>query len=162
MKRDPDILEEYSQVINSQLEAGIIEPVVELEKAERVHYLPHHAVVRKEAKTTKVRVVYDASCKADKHGVSLNDCLHVGPPLTPLLFEILLRFREKRIALAADIEKAFLNIEIAKTDRDVLQFLWVDDVNSDKIKPVVYRFCPRCFWRKLFSISFECNIALSS
>ena len=88
-----------------------------------------------------MRVVYDASCKADKHGVSLNDCLHVGLPLTPLLFEILLRFREKRIALAADIEKAFLNIEIAKTDRDVLRFLWVDDVNSDKIKPVVYRFC---------------------
>ena len=90
MKRDPDILEEYSQVINGQLEAGIIKPVVALEK---VHYLPHHAVVRKEAKTTKVRVVYHASCKADKHGVSLNDCLHVGLPLTPLLFEILLCFR---------------------------------------------------------------------
>ena len=39
MKRDPDILEEYSQVINSQLEAGIIESAVVLEKAEKVHYL---------------------------------------------------------------------------------------------------------------------------
>ena len=99
--------------------------------------MPHHAVVRKQAKTTKVRVVYDASCKEGKNSVSLNDCLHVGPPLTPLLFEILLRFRENRIALAADIEKAFLNVEIAKTDRDVLRFLWVDDLGSDKIMPVV-------------------------
>jgi hypothetical protein len=141
LKRDPDILEEYNQVISSQLEAGIIEPVVELEKAEKIHYLPHHAVVRKQAKTTKVRVVYDASCREGKNSVSLNDCLHVGPPLTPLLFEILLRFRENRVALAADIEKAFLNVEIAKTDRDVLRFLWVDDLGSDKIMPVVYRFC---------------------
>ena len=109
-------MEEYNQVISSQLEAGIIEPVAELEKAEKIHYLPHHAVVRKQAKITKVRVVYNASCKEGKNSVSLNDCLHVGPPLTPLLLEILLRFREKRVALAADIEKAFLNVEIAKTD----------------------------------------------
>jgi hypothetical protein len=60
------------------LQQGIIEPVLELERpGERVHYLPHHAVVRKNAKTTKVKVVYDASSKESKRAVSLNDCLHV-------------------------------------------------------------------------------------
>lgn len=49
-----------------------------------------------------------------KSGVSLNDCLHVGPPLTPLLFDILIRFREKRTAVVADIEKVFLNVEVDK------------------------------------------------
>ena len=129
LRRDPDILQEYDRIIKEQLELGIIEPVIELEKTGKVHYLPHHAVIRKEAKTTKVRVVYDASCKESKTSVSLNDCLHVGPSLTPLLFDILLRFREKRVALIADIEKAFLNVEIAKEDRDVLRFLWVNDID---------------------------------
>ena len=37
---------------------GIIEPVIELEKADKIHYLPHHAVIYRETKTTKIRVVY--------------------------------------------------------------------------------------------------------
>lgn len=141
LRREPEVLKEYDRVIKEQLEKGIIEPVVEMEGTEKIHYLPHHAVVRREAKTTKVRVVYDASSKEEKGGVSLNDCLHVGPPLTPLLFNILLRFREKRIALVADIEKAFLNVEIEGKERNCLRFLWVEDVDCETIKPVEYRFC---------------------
>ena len=37
----------------------------------------HQAVIRRDAKTTKLRVVYDASSKGGKKGTSLNDCLHV-------------------------------------------------------------------------------------
>ena len=54
-------------------------------------YLPHQAVCRENSETTKVRVVYDASCKDGKTSTSLNDCLHKGPALTPLIFDILLR-----------------------------------------------------------------------
>ena len=43
-----------------------------------------------EARTTKVRIVYDASSKEKKSGTSLNDCLHVEPLLNPLLYDILL------------------------------------------------------------------------
>jgi hypothetical protein len=82
-------------------------------------------VVRKDAKTAKVRVVYDDSCKESPKGASLNDCLHISPKLAPLLFHILLRFREKMIALVADIEKAFLNVEVDSLDRDCLRSLWV-------------------------------------
>ncbi|KAK3700757.1 hypothetical protein QZH41_010939, partial [Actinostola sp. cb2023] len=49
--------------------------------------------------------------------------------------------RESRVALVGDIEKAFLNIEVDEVDRDVLRFLWVDDVTDDKSKVNVYRFC---------------------
>ena len=61
--------------------------------------------------------------------------------MTPLLFDILLRFREKRVVLTANIEKAFLNVEIAKDDRDTLRFLWVNDVTFSTLKPVAFRFC---------------------
>lgn len=45
----------------------------------RIHYLPHQAVV-KEGRTTRIRPVFDASCK-DKNGYCLNDCLGIGPNL---------------------------------------------------------------------------------
>lgn len=121
--------------------------MVELEKATKVHYLPHQAVVRKEAATTKVRIVYDASSKGEKTDTSLNDCLHVGPFLNPLLNDILLRFRENRIALVGDIEKAFLNIGIDKEDRDSVRFLWLKDP-PDLSRVVVYRFCRVVFGLK--------------
>lgn len=64
-----------------------------------MRYLSRQAVIQKEASTTKVRTVYDASSK-EKLGSSLNACLHVGPSLSPLMFDILLRFLENRIVLA--------------------------------------------------------------
>ena len=66
LKKEPEVLMEYALIIQDQLEAGIIEREVELEKAPRVHYLPHQAVIRKESTTTKVRVVYDASSREGK------------------------------------------------------------------------------------------------
>ena len=42
------------------------------------YYLPHHAVVREEAATTKVQVVFDASAHMGE-GKSLNDVLNPGP-----------------------------------------------------------------------------------
>ena len=143
LKKDPHLLKEYDLVIQEQLRNGVIETVSDLEVPEigRTHYLPHHAFVRRDAKTTKLRVVYDASSRADGKGPSLNDCLHVGPSLSQLLFDILLRFRCNRSALIADIEKAFLNIEVDESDRDCLRFLWVDDLQKEEPMIVVYRFC---------------------
>ena len=109
-------MHKYNEVILEQLNTGIIEKVADLESAEKVYYMPQRAVIREDSDTTKVRIVYDASCKDKKSGTSLNDCLHFGPPLNPLIFSILLRFQESKIALVGDIKKAFLNIEIHPED----------------------------------------------
>ncbi|XP_018361400.1 PREDICTED: uncharacterized protein LOC108760103, partial [Trachymyrmex cornetzi] len=42
------------------------------------YYIPHHAVLKGSSLTTKLRVVFDASCKSST-GISLNECLSVGP-----------------------------------------------------------------------------------
>ena len=63
-------------------------------------------------------------------GVALNDCLYVGPPLAESIFDVLLRFRVYQVALTGDIEKAFLMVGMAEQDRDVLRFLWVDDIDN--------------------------------
>jgi len=94
--------------------------------------------VREDKSTTKLRIVYNASAR--ENGPALNDCLHTGPSLTPVILDILIRFGVQPIALVADIEKAFLMIAVKKEDRVVLRFLWVDDVNSAEPKIVEYRF----------------------
>ena len=140
LKTQPEILEQYDQVIKEQLESGVVEEVRQDQVLEpgNVHYLPHRGVVRLDRDTTKVRVVYDASSKV--FGPSLNDCLHVGPSLNPLLLDILLRFRVHEVAVTADIEKAFLNIEIDPEHRDFLRFLWVDDVDKESPEIKLLRF----------------------
>ena len=67
--------------------------------------MPHHAVVRSDKTTTKLRVVYDASARRHDQA-SLNDCLYTGPNFGQSILDILLRFRTYPVALAADIEKA--------------------------------------------------------
>ena len=109
------------------------------EKAtEGIHYLPHHAVVRHNKETTKVRVVYDASARSD--GPSLNDCLHAGPKFNQKILDILLRFRVHRVAIIADIEKAFLMVSVARKDRDALRFLWFEDAFAEQPTIVQLRF----------------------
>ena len=69
--------------------------------------MPHHAVVRSSASTTKLRAVFNASASI-KNKRSLNDHLDSGPSLLPDLTGLLLRFREFKYAFQADIKKAFL------------------------------------------------------
>ena len=98
-----------------------MEVVNEETKPDAVYYIPHHAVIRQDKSTTKLRIVYDASAKSD--GASLNDCLHAGPALTQSIFDIMLRFRNHRVAFVGDIEKAFLMVHVNETEKDVLRFM---------------------------------------
>ena len=71
---DNNLLNNYDAVIKLQLERGIIE-VAPKETTHHIHYLPHHPVVTPH-KSTKVRVVYDASARTRKGVPCLNDCLY--------------------------------------------------------------------------------------
>ena len=146
--QQPTILQEYDTIIRDQLAKGIVQVVTnsEGEENENVHYLPHHAVIRSDKNTTKVRIVYDASARSS--GPSLNDCLHTGPKFDQKILDILLRFRSHRVALTADIEKAFLMISVTERDRDVLRFLWIDDISKVNPEVVTLRFA-----RVVFGVS---------
>ena len=83
--------------------------------------IPHFAVSHPN-KPDKIRVVFD--CAAKVSGVSLNDLLYSGPDLTEQLIDVLLRFREGKLAFTADIEAMFHQIKVPDMHRDYLRFFW--------------------------------------
>ena len=125
LRADVVFSQRYNEVIEDYLQQGIVEEVIEGEcsTSNIKYYLPHHAVLREDKQTTKLRVVFDASSH-EENSPSLNNCLLTGPNLNPDLLGILIRFRLHEIAFMADIKKAFLQISLAEKDRDAVRFLW--------------------------------------
>ena len=66
----------------------------------------------------KVKSVHEPSAP------SLNDCLHPGPPLQNLLWNVLIRARFYPVLLTGDLQKAFLQERIKEEERDALRFFW--------------------------------------
>ena len=139
LNTNPNLLQEYDNIIQDQVKSGVVESANDVHvPVGKVYYLPHREVVREDKNTTKIRVVYDASAKGP--GTSLNDCLHTGQSLNTLIFDILVRFRVYKVAMIADIEKAFLNIVITPEHRDYLRFFCVDDIHDISPNIITFRF----------------------
>ena len=100
-------MDDYDAIIQNQLEEGIVEKA-EMAATGMELYIPHKAVVRENAESTKLRIVYDASARGNDSAPSLNDCLEVGPPLQNQLWKVLVQGRFHAVALAGDIKKVIL------------------------------------------------------
>ena len=119
-------LETYDDIIREQQKAGIVETVDRnVNYQNKEFYMPHKAVTRESAQTTKFRIVYDTSTKRNSNSALLNDCLETGSSLQNLLWDILVRTRLRPVLLCGDIEKAFLQIRIRENDGDALRFHWI-------------------------------------
>ena len=99
--------EEFAKVVQKYFNVGHTEPVPVqqlVKPCEEVLYLPMHEVTKHSSTTTRFRVVFDASVKSSSR-TSLNDQLHVlvGPTVHSPLVDVLLRFRQHRIALTTDV-----------------------------------------------------------
>ena len=82
-------------------------------------------------------------------GLSLNEHLENGPNFIPPLYDVLVKFRCRAVGIIADVEKAFHQIEIRKSDRDRLRFLWFHDIDNDNPLTVQCNFCRLPFGLKL-------------
>ena len=60
LRKNPEQLHKYDNIIHDYLKDGILEEVLPINKTDAVHYLPHRAVVKEECETTKARIVFDA------------------------------------------------------------------------------------------------------
>ena len=147
--RKTDLLDEYDAVIREQLEEGTLERAP-VEITGREFSLPHRAVVRRNAKTTKLRVVYDASARAQEKAPSLNDCLHAGPPSQNKLWSVVVRNRFHSVVVVGDVRRAFRQVRIRETERDALRFHWTADKTAKQVETlrltrVVFGLAPSPF-----------------
>ena len=140
------MLKDYNEIIQNYLENGIIEKVNTLGEPGLTTYLPHHPVVKpSQIHNKNLHSLWRIS---QNKKTSLYESLDTGPSLLTIIFDILLRFRMNPIASVSDIQQAFHNIKIDKFHRDVLRFLWHDNILNDDPNKFAY-----CFARLLFGLT---------
>ncbi|XP_055622863.1 uncharacterized protein LOC129766365 [Toxorhynchites rutilus septentrionalis] len=123
LSRDSNLRDQYLAFMQEYLRLGHMRKVEKVSGEVQRCYLPHHPVVKEASTTTKLRVVFDASCKTST-GVSLNDGLLVGPVIQEDLRSIIIRCRTKQIMLVADVEKMFRQINVCPKDKSLQSILW--------------------------------------
>ncbi|KYQ59009.1 hypothetical protein ALC60_01980 [Trachymyrmex zeteki] len=141
-KRDPALKIQYAEFVKEYISLGHmrrLEPPITEEPAS--FYLPHHCVFKIVGQTSKIRVVFDASCRSTT-GVSLNDVLLVGPNVQQDLISILLRFRYFLYVITADIIKMYRQISMHPSQTRLQRILWRDDpsmnVDTYELTTVTY------------------------
>ena len=133
LDKDPSLREKYAETIREDIQKGYVttDKVHDPKpRADREWYLPHHPVLNPNKPGTVRRVLNGASkC----HGASLNKSLFVGPDLLQNLIFVLLRFRQHKYSVSADIEGMFLQVGVREEDQPSLRFLWREDPTSSVV-----------------------------
>lgn len=141
LARLPEVKQQYSDFIAEYSRLGHLELVEHFPYDKPTYYLPHHCVIKPDSTSTKLRVVFDASCKTD-NGISLNDVLYSGPKLQNDLFVTLLRFRLFRYVVTGDIQKMYRQVYVTPDDANLQMILWrespSDPLKSYRLTTVTY------------------------
>ncbi|XP_062533405.1 uncharacterized protein LOC134202420 [Armigeres subalbatus] len=128
MNRNPELKLTLQRQLDEYEEKGYAHraSAAELDDADmrRVWYLPLGAVVNPR-KPSKFRMIWDA--RATVNGISLNAVLLKGPDQLTSLPGVLLRFRQFKVGVSADLKEMFHQISIRKEDRHSQRFLWRND-----------------------------------
>lgn len=98
--------EEYTKTITDYIQQGHLLKITAPSSPGFEYFLPHHAVIKESSTTTKVRVVFDGSCKS-ADSTSLNDHLLTGRKLQKDIRNIFFNWRKYRYALTADIAQMY-------------------------------------------------------
>ena len=144
--------ETYQESIYQDVEKGFVK-ILGKSKVKGIFgkewYLPHHPVLSSN-KPGKVRRDCNAAAKKD---ICINDKFIAGPDLLHGLIVTIFRFREGAIALTADVESMFLQVQVPERDKGCLRFLWRPTMNE--LVPV-YEYHRHFFGEKILSTCANC------
>ncbi|XP_075990192.1 uncharacterized protein LOC142985834 [Anticarsia gemmatalis] len=158
MIRDPSLAEGYRKFMREYEELGHMRKVSHQDHT--ACYLPHHGVLKLDSTTTALRVVFNASSKMST-GQSLNDLMYSGPNLQQDLQNLMLRWRQYKYVVTADVEKMFRAILIRPEDQPLQSILWRsyphDDLHTYHLTTVTYgtRAAPYLAMRTLKQIGID-------
>ena len=133
LSKDSELRERYADTIREDIRKGYVvtvEPHDPRKRSDREWYLLHHPVVNPK-QPGKVRRVLNGASKF--HGASLNKSSLAGLDLLENLIFVLLRFRQHKYAVSANIEGMFLQVGVLARDQISLRFLWWEDTTSDVV-----------------------------
>ena len=138
LKRDPKLCEFYCNKMKELMDKHLqrVGPLTEemmLDSSGLLWYVSHFAT-----KQVKPRVVYDGP--AEFRGCSLNSCLYDGPDIVQKLWEVLIRFREGKVAFTFDLKNMFMSVGIIPKHRTFLRILWFSDPFDLDSEIIVFMF----------------------
>lgn len=125
LQNSQSLKSDYTKVVHEYMEMGHLKKSNPNDDKKSV-YLPHHAVIREDKDTTKVRVVYDASAKGS-NGHSLNDTMMIGPVLQPDLRSLIITWRTHKICVVGDIIKMYRMINMTPEHTNLQRIVWRDN-----------------------------------
>ncbi|XP_049316915.1 uncharacterized protein LOC125779686 [Bactrocera dorsalis] len=141
LAKSPQLTEQYVEFMNDYESLGHMSIVRNPNLSEPHYFIPHHCVLKPTSTTTRLRVVFDASCRTTSQK-SLNDIQMVGPTIQCELFMLFLRFRFNRFALTADIVKMYRQILMHEDDRKFQYILWrsspTEKIRTYQLNTVTY------------------------
>lgn len=123
LSKTPDLEANYGKFLSEYELLDHMTPATMPQATRAAYFIPHHCVTREDSKTTKLRVVFDASQKSSS-GVSLNDCLYAGKKLQNEVFDVILRYRIHQKVFSCDISKMYRQILIREEERKYQHILW--------------------------------------
>ncbi|XP_055622473.1 uncharacterized protein LOC129766046 [Toxorhynchites rutilus septentrionalis] len=149
LSNDTDLKESYDKFMADYVALGHMRIVhSDYTPDSHVHYLPHHPVLKEASTTTKTRVVFDGSSKTSS-GYSLNQSLCIGPVVQDDLLTLIIRFRKYPIAMIADIEKMYRQVQVHSSDAPLQRILWrfspSDPLLTYELQTVTYGLVPSSF-----------------
>ncbi|XP_075151122.1 uncharacterized protein LOC142225231 [Haematobia irritans] len=126
----PALKKIYDEVLGEYALLGHMVEVKQQSDSDTSFYLPHHAVFKPQSTSTKVRVVFNASCPSSS-GLSLNDVLYPGPVLQNDLMLLITRWRFYRYVFNGDIEKMYRQIYVEDGDTCFQRIVFRENSHAD-------------------------------
>lgn len=142
LHRQPALKDAYHTFMREYLDNGHMELVSPQERpSHKPYYIPHHPVHRSGDPETKIRVVFNASCRTSS-GKSLNDILLTGPKLQSDISALINRFRTHTYVFTADIRQMYRQIQVCHEHQNYQRILWRfsqhEPISSYRLTTVTY------------------------
>ncbi|XP_073721654.1 uncharacterized protein [Misgurnus anguillicaudatus] len=138
LSRDPERSAAYSAEIKKLVNEGYVAKLNSdnATQSRESWFIPHHMVTHNE----KHRLVFN--CSFQYKGMNLNEALLPGPTLSASLLGVLIRFRERSVAVSGDIKGMFHQVRLLEHDKPILRFIWRDMERNREVDVYEWQVLP--------------------